>query len=314
MKFVRILKFLLPCFALTFMAIAIIIYPERYISRCFEGFCIWAECVLPSLFPFMTICLIFIKSGAANKAALPLKRVSGFLNLPPVAPLCFIMSACSGYPAGSRAVAEFYQNGCIAESDGFKLAALCSTSGPLFIVGTVGFKMFGDKLAGVKLLIAHLVAVIFVAIACSLFSKRRKDLPVKCAPADENVIYNAFFGAVTACAAAAAFIAFFFVASAVAEDFALFAPAEKLFAPILGKECASALFTGFFEATAGCRAVAACGGKFALPIAGFLITFGGISILLQQTSYLVKAKVNSFAFIGVKFVQALLCFFILLIF
>ena len=37
----------------------------------------WAECVLPSLFPFMVITLIFIKTGIAEKAALPLKRSMG---------------------------------------------------------------------------------------------------------------------------------------------------------------------------------------------------------------------------------------------
>ncbi|HBN12428.1 MAG TPA: hypothetical protein DD415_02320, partial [Clostridiales bacterium] len=75
MKTVRVLKLISLCLALTFLAGAIVIYPERYVTCCFQGFAMWAECVLPSLFPFMVITLILIKSGAADKASLPLKKV-----------------------------------------------------------------------------------------------------------------------------------------------------------------------------------------------------------------------------------------------
>ena len=110
----------------------------------------WAECVLPALFPFMCITLIFVKTGIAEKASLPLKRVTGKLNFPPAAAACFLLSICSGYPAGSRVVKEFYDCGAIPQKEIGKVAYLCSTSGPLFIIGSVGFKMFGDKLTGVK--------------------------------------------------------------------------------------------------------------------------------------------------------------------
>ena len=105
MKLTRVLKISIPCLALTLLAAAIIIFPERYVSCCFRGFAMWAECVLPSLFPFMVITLIMIKSGFAHKAALPLKKVTGAFGLPPAAAVCLLISVCSGYPAGSKSVA-----------------------------------------------------------------------------------------------------------------------------------------------------------------------------------------------------------------
>ena len=68
MKKFRFFKFALLCAVLAFLSWAFIIYPERYITRCFEGFIMWAECVLPSLFPLMVITLIFIKTGIAENA------------------------------------------------------------------------------------------------------------------------------------------------------------------------------------------------------------------------------------------------------
>ncbi len=312
MKFVRIFKYTALCCALLLLAAAIIIYPERYITSCFNGFALWAECVLPSLFPFMVITLIFIKTGMAEKAALPLKKVTGIFSLPPSAAVCFVMSICSGYPAGARAVEEFYESGCISGADAKKLCALCSTSGPLFIIGSVGVKMLQSKTAGWILLAAHAFSVLSVALILSVFSRKKQVTQYRRAPADKNVLYNSFFGAVTSVAVAGGFIAFFCVAAQIVCDFNLLYPIEKLLSLFTGGEAASAVCRGLIEATAGCGALSATGAKLTLPLTGFLITFGGVSILLQQLSYFTKAKVSALYFICVKFIQALVCFFVLL--
>lgn len=313
-KFSACFKYSLLSAALVLFAAAIIIYPERYVGCCFQGFSMWAECVLPSLFPFMVITLIFVKTGIAEKASLPLKRVTGLFKLPPAAGACFLLSLCSGYPAGSRVLTEFYENGSLSQADCKRLAPLCSTSGPLFIIGSVGFKMFGSKYAGIKILIAHILAVTVSSLIISLLSKRTAAAPLKRAPADKNVLYNAFYSAVISVAVAGGFIAFFFVAAKFFSDFNLFYPLEKLLCLFLDEGVAAAICTGLIEATTGCRAIAAFGTtRLNTAVAGFLITFGGLSILLQQLSYLTKTGVKPFAFIGVKLLQALLCFGLLLL-
>jgi len=273
----------------------------------------WAECVLPSLFPFMVITLIFIKTGIAEKASLPLKRVTGLFKLPPAAGACFLLSVCSGYPAGSKTLCEFYESGALSSADCKKLSYLCSTSGPLFIIGSVGYKMFGDKLTGVKILIAHILAVTVVSLILSLFSKKPQAAPQRRAPADSNVLYNAFYGAVISVAVAGGFIAFFFVVAQFMQDFNLLYPLKALFNLFFDENTSSALCTGLVEATGGCRALALSDNKLSVALAGFLITFGGVSILLQQLSYLTKAGIKPLKFIGVKFIQAALCFTLLLL-
>lgn len=313
MKYSHFFKNVVLCVALLFIAWAVIIYPERYITTCLQGFLLWAECVLPSLFPFMVICAILIKTGMAEKAALPLKKVTGVFGLPPAAAVCFIMSICSGYPAGSRSVLEFYERGAVSQKDAKKLAYLCSTSGPLFIIGSVGVKMFSDKGAGWKILLAHALAVIIIALIISLFSKRGARQELSRAMPNGNILYDAFYGAVVSVLVAGGFIAFFCVVGQIAIDFYLLYPLEKCISLFTDGATASAVCRGLIEATAGCRALAAADGKYALPFAGFLITFGGISILMQQLSYLLKAKVSAFKFISVKLLQGLLCFGLLLL-
>ena len=292
---------------------AIIIYPERYISCCLQGFVMWAECVLPSLFPFMVITLIMIKSGFAEKASLPLKKITGFFNLPPAAAVCLLISVCSGYPAGSKCLLEFYENGCLSQKDMKKLSVLCSTSGPLFIIGSVGVRMFADKSAGWKILLAHFLSVIIIALIISLFSKREQTKELKRAPVKSNVLYDSFYGAVISVAVAGGFIAFFSVTARILSDFNFLIVFEKFLSLFTDGQSAKAASLGLVEATIGCKELSAVANKLTLPFAGFLITFGGVSILLQQLAYLCKAGVKPHYFVTVKFVQGIGCFLILLL-
>ena len=313
MKFIYVVKFAVPALLLTMIAGAIIIYPERYLAYCLQGFITWAECVLPSLFPFMVITLIMIKSGFAEKASLPLKRVTGLFNLPPAAAVCFIISICSGYPAGSKCLLEFYESGCLTKRDMKKLSALCSTSGPLFIIGSVGTRMFGNKSAGWIILLAHFLSVLVIALIISLLSKREKREEIRRAPVKSNLLYDSFYGAVISVAVAGGFIAFFSVTARILSDFNFLLVFEKFISLFTDGQSARAVSLGIVEATIGCRELSAAKGALSIPFAGFLITFGGVSILLQQLAYLKRAEVSSLYFVTIKFIQGIACFLILLL-
>lgn len=268
---------------------------------------------MPSLFPFMIITLIFIKTGIAEKASLPLKKVTAKFNMPPAASACFLMSVCSGYPAGSRILTEFYDGGAINQTDCEKLSYLCSTSGPLFIIGSVGYKMFGDKLTGIKILAAHIVAIAVTSLIISLLSK--KSCKQASAPQKKygNILYDTFYSAIISVALAGGFIAFFYVVAQFCSDFDLFFPLRKFLSLFMDENSASAFCKGLIEATTGCRVLAEKSDKLNIALAGALITFGGISIILQQLCYLVKAGVKPLKFISVKALQAAICFVLLLI-
>lgn len=292
-----------------------IIYPDRYVNCCFTGFALWAECVLPSLFPFMVLSLILAKTGIAERASLPLKKAADKFNLPPSAAACFILSAVSGYPAGSRMLAEFYDRGTLSGSDCRKLAPLCSTSGPLFIIGSVGFKTFGDKFLGFKIFAAHLLSVALISLVyCRFFCKKEKSLPPKPPVKSGNVLYDCFYGAVVSVAAAGGFIAFFYVVAQFLCDFNILLPLEKFLNLFAEKNAAKAICIGLAEATSGCRLLANSPSPAKGAIAGFMITFGGFSIILQQLSYLTKTGVKPLKFILFKFAQGVLCFFVTLVF
>lgn len=304
------------CAVLVFFGGVLIIFPDRYLSVCFEGLCLWAESVLPSLFPFMVITLLLIKMGAAQVAAKPFGRVSEKLKLPNVGIPLFLMSVFSGYPAGSRILCEYCEQGLIDRSEAKKLAPLLSTCGPLFALGTVGSRAFGGNGAGVKILCACLLSVVSTSLLYCVISGRKQPPPAvrRLNATNGDALYSSFYGGVTACLVAGGFICFFYTLSQVIADFNIFKPLEVLLSPLFGREAANGLLSGLCEATGGCFSLARAGGFFALPLSGFLITFGGASILLQQLCYLTKCGIKPAFFIGFKFLQGVICFGLLCLF
>lgn len=307
-------KLISVCTVLLFFGAVLIIYPDRYVKVCFDGICLWAECVLPSLFPFMVITLLLSKLGAVQFAAKPFKKPAKIFKLPSTAAPLFLMSLFSGYPAGSRILSEYYENGCLSKADCKKLAPLCSACGPLFALGTVGVKAFGGGSAGIKLFTACLISVVVSSLIASLFSKHTDGGKQPELKRDGNLLYSAFHGGVTASIVAGGFICFFYTLSQVFADFGIFKPLEALLSSVFGDGIAAGLCQGIIEATGGCFTLAAAGGNFSIPFCGFLMTFGGVSILFQQLCYLLKCGVSASRFIGFKLLQGAISFGLLCLF
>lgn len=303
---------LLLSFALVLFGVVLALNPARYCTACFEGICLWAECVLPSLFPFIVVSSLLCGLGAIDATLAPFKRVCKRFKINPAAIPLFILSAVSGYPAGSRLLSEYYLNGKISSSEAQTLAPLCSIPSPAFALSTVGFKAFGGGYSGVKLLFAAYLTVVLSGVIYALIPKKNQGVerPVALNKASDNLLYDSFYGAVSAVLTAGGFICFFYVLSKAVSDYNLLTPLTICLRPIMGEAC-DGLALGLVEPTGGIFTAAKFGGFFALPIAGFLLVFGGASILGQQLCYLTKCGVKPKSFVFLKFIQGLVAFIIL---
>lgn len=338
--------------------------PQRCAAACAEGIALWAKAVLPALFPFLLLTGATAglrgadksrtrggrasKKGCAQKIGTKLRAPLRALGLSAAGAGAFLTSALSGYPVGSRAVADLYAGGRIGRGEAVRLSALCSTSGPMFVLGTVGSGMFGGGGAGAVLLAAHLLGVLSVYFVLRFFEWRRsargrKDAfsrppaggqtsrgaprpteraAAKERAAKERVAKELYLGevvqnAVLAVLGVGGFIAAASVLLCVLEDLYLLRPLQELLTLCLrpfGLEgCAAGTVCGLIESTRGCAALAGAG-EAALPFAAFTITFGGASILAQQLAFLKKAGVRAGRFVAVKAAQGAAAFAFCLLF
>ena len=113
-----------------------------------QGIALWAKAVLPVLFPFLVLTGLLTKLGAAQKLADRLSPLTKKIGLPGCAAYCLLVSLLSGYPVGSRTVADLYRGGAVTREEARRMSVLCSTSGPMFLVGSVGGAMFRSAAAG----------------------------------------------------------------------------------------------------------------------------------------------------------------------
>lgn len=304
------------------LLLLLVLRPQRYAAACAEGIALWAKVVLPALFPFLVLTAWIARSsmivGLGRKLS-PLLRRCG---LPAASAGAFLLSIVSGYPVGSRVVADLQRRGEIGRADAEKLSILCSTSGPMFILGSVGSAMFGGGKAGAVLLSAHLFGVLAVALPVLLFRKRSAAAEPSPSPAAQRSAARAIRApqarapsdtlgetvreAVLSVLCVGGFIALANVALCAAEDLLLLAPphalAELCLRPFGAQACAEGIVYGLIEATRGCAALAAADAA-GLPFAAFAITFGGASILAQQLAFLRPVGVRAGRFIAVKAAQ-----------
>ena len=297
-KVKKLFSYLLPAAAVLLAMAFFLISPARYAESVREGISLWAVSVLPATFPFLFLTALFTRFGVYRKLSNALSpffgkafRVSG------TGGCAALLAMLSGYPVGARTVADLYERGAIAEGEVFRLSCLATTSGPMFLVGVVGTAMFASPAAGWILLFSHFAAVWLVCLCL----KRKSPLPAKTlpppAPRDENVLYDSLFSSVISILCVGGSIAVFYAFGQMLSDALFFLPLS---------DTGIALLRGLLEMTAGCALLSRAPGAFPLALCAFLVTFGGLCVLVQQLAFLSRAKIKAAPFLAIKFLQGLI--------
>ena len=159
---IKIKELILPLILVVFTG-CLIIFSNANLSAAKNGLVLWANSIVPSLFPFFVATellshtnFIYYAGKISNKFMNPIFNVRG------EGCFAFIMGIISGYPIGAKIATNFRENGICSKEECERLLSFTNNSGPLFIIGTVGISMFGNSTIGFLLLITHLLAAITV--------------------------------------------------------------------------------------------------------------------------------------------------------
>ena len=155
------------------LVISIVIYPKESVEASYNGLMTWFTIVLPSLLPFFVGAEMLIGLGVVRFIGTLLEPVMRPLfNVPGEGSFAFAMSITSGYPVGVKITSKLRQEGSISRAEAQRMAAFCSTSGPLFILGAVGVGMFHSPQVGIALAICHYIAAILVGLAFRFYKHK----------------------------------------------------------------------------------------------------------------------------------------------
>ncbi len=265
-----------------FIIFNMIFRPSLYIQETLNGITAWAFNVLPSVLPFMFFTKVLSSLGTTER----LSRVFGqatnkLFKTPPISAFVFLTSAVSGYPVGAKMTADLYASGKISKGEAFKMCSFCNTSGPMFIVGAVGVGMLGKPIYGYIILISHLIGAILNGILYRKLSVN-DDINQEKTISEQNKqdLSGMIVDSCLSILSVGAIIAIFFVViTAISPIFSIF-PAKL-----------SPLFQGLIEITKGCKEIGSTlNGVWAVVASTFIISFGGLSTILQSATMLNRLK------------------------
>lgn len=125
---------------LAYLLLIIIILgrPEATFQYAYEGLYQWAAKMVPTLFPFMMISSIMVYSGAdlelGNMLSRVLKKIYRYSSYGLYA---IFMGFFCGFPMGAKVVSDLYDKERISRSEADTLLAFCNNIGPAYFMGII---------------------------------------------------------------------------------------------------------------------------------------------------------------------------------
>lgn len=279
-----------------------IIQPAKFISQSLNGISAWAFNVLPSVLPFMFFTKVLSSLDFLPKLTQPFSSLTQkSFKTPPISLYTFIMAILSGYPVGSKMVADLYLQRKISKEDAFKMTSFCSTSGPMFIIGAVGIGMFGSSHIGYILFLSHVIGAILNGFLYRNYKLKKEEANIDFSKNSEkqNQTFNlsdiVLNSTLSILSVGCIITIFFIIIECLSPIFSLL-PAEL-----------SYFLEGIIEITKGSIDLSTLSNKFlAVSICSFTISFGGISTILQSITMLSNLQMPIKFFAFQKFTHA--CF------
>lgn len=279
--------------------------------------------VLPALFPFFFFTKLLTALGAAdNVSHIMQKPIRKLYNAPKEGGYILLMSVMSGYPIGAKLISDFYSMKAINTAEAKKIAAFTSSSGPLFILGTLGASILNNYKAGIIILISHYLATIINGfIYRGKSEKTFIESPLMLTSSGyDKALSESVYSAIISILTVGSYIAIFNLIGDMLIDIKIlpfFENAIQLFLKLfkLPAEMSRGISFGIIEITRGSIYLSESGAAMIIivPIISFLVTLGGLSIAIQSLTYLSICQIKPGFYIITKLSQSMIAFILSLL-
>ena len=299
---------------LTTSLILLIMNPEKYIISINSGINLFFISVFPSLLPFIFVSKLLDSLGGFRKIEKLMNPITKKIyKCPSSVTYPFIMSMISGYPIGAKIVGEMKKDGAITSYDARRAICLSSTSGPIFVIGSVGANMLGNSTLGFYIFLSHILGSLLTAF---LFTRKKLEseqlsTSLPSVKQTSSILSHSTTSTISAILTVAVYVSIFYMFIDMAYSIGFLSLTsgitEKILS-IMGLDIrlATGLSSGIIEMTRGCKEIASVGNNFAsLVCCTGLISFGGLSIILQSLTFLSGTEIKGTYFLLIKFVQAI---------
>lgn len=296
-------------------AVSMILFPEVVLKSAQKGIALWANSVLPALLPFFICAEFMIRLGIPSLVGSFFEGAfQRIFRAPGSSAFVFIISITSGYPMGAKIIGQMRKRGELTDKEGIQILSFCSTSGPLFMLGTVGAGLLASPLAGVLISISHYISALIngIIFGVLLGEKKHGKIPgnkcIRIADSEDllsfsmlDVLTDSILSSLKTLGIICSYIIIFIYFTDLLEITGL---------PDIFKSTHERGFVkGLMEMTVGLDELSKSnliGLRLKCTIATFLISFGGFSVMAQSMSALEGLKMNPFIYLAIKLSHGLI--------
>jgi hypothetical protein len=279
------------------LAASMIVFPGVVLNSAKSGITLWLNSVLPALLPFFICTDFMIALEIPQLVGSFFDRSFKFLfRVPGSSAFVFITSITSGYPMGAKIIGKMKKRREITDDEGIRMLSFCSTSGPLFILGTVGLEMFKSHKAGIIIALSHYLSAIINGLLFRFLGKDKDLRPKKIrrnkmdhGPSGNvlEILTNSILTSLKTLGIICCYLIIFIYITDLIE--------------------VSGFFKGLIEMTIGVKELSLAQGlnmRLKCTLASFLISFGGISVMAQSMSVLEDLRISYMTYILLKLSHA----------
>lgn len=317
---------ILPFIFLIF-AILLILFSSSNLIAAKEGLVLWANNIVPSLFPFFVITELLMHTNIIYFIGKIFDRIMRPLfNVPGECAFAFILGLISGYPTGAKIVSNLRNNNLCTKEEGDRMLVFTNNSGPLFILSFVGISLFGSTQTGILLLITHILSSISVALLFGFLSKKtlnnriyyRNEIKNEKETVNFNnlgrILSQSITNATSTILLIGGFVVIFSVIISILEQSNFLDILSNILNPLLNifnfnLSFAKPVFAGLIEFTNGINMICSVPEKLIsqnIILCSFILGFGGLSVLLQVFSIISKTDLSIKTYIKGKFLHGIL--------
>lgn len=316
-KILSIKKTIVICIILCIFAICT--NTDMSITACIGGLTIWATRLVPALFPFFFLTRLFASLGGIEifeKIFSPITRK--FYNTDGKSGYVFAMSLLSGYPVSAKLTADLYNSGEITHGQAYRTVTFSSTSGPLFVITTVGIGMFGSAKLGLSVMIVHIIGSVLNGLLYRKYKiSDNMRLPSTKVEKSQNILEDAMMSSINSILLIGGYVCFFFVTISLISSLNILSPITNILSMSgIEQNISQGVLSGIVEITRGCLELSTCSlsSKTALIITSTIISWGGISINLQALAFLKKMQFSTKFYFLSKITQTIITLCVSIVF
>lgn len=322
LKVFKLKDLIIPTLFISF-SISLVLFSSSNLSAAQNGLSLFANSVFPSLFPFFVATELLSYTGIINILGKYFNKfMKPLFNIRGEGSFAFIMGLVSGYPVGAKIACNLRDSDTCSKEECERLLAFTNNSGPLFILGTVGIKMFGSSTIGLLLLITHILACITVGILFRFWkssnssskylnnglSNSKSISKVKFSNLGE-IIGKSITSSISTVLNIGGFVVIFSVIISILKHTNIFLLFEPVFNFLhIPSNIAESFVLGIVEITNGIFSISSIPLKkisINIILSAFLLGCGGISILLQVWSIVSKTDLSIKPYIIGKFLHGI---------